>query len=100
MILKLLLVLISLSFVNCSDWYQPEQVHLSFGNNVSEVVVTWSTKNDTESLVKYGIGLFQLTAKGASEIFVDGGEKRNFQYIHRVKLPNLKPDNVYGKYEI
>ncbi|KAF2900593.1 hypothetical protein ILUMI_05593 [Ignelater luminosus] len=96
MILKLLFVLISLSFISCSDWYQPEQVHLSFGNNVSEVVVTWSTKNNTkESIVKYGIGTLSLSAKGVSKIFIDGGRKQNFQYIHRVTLRNLKPNNVY-----
>lgn len=80
-------------------WYQPEQVHISFGNNVSEVVVTWSTMNDTkESIVEYGIGGMILRAKGTSSLFVDGGPKQHSQYIHRVTLPNLTPFSTYGKY--
>lgn len=38
-------------------YYQPEQVHLSFGESTNEIVVTWSTFSPTnESVVEYGIG--------------------------------------------
>lgn len=88
--------------------YQPQQVHLAFGgtynkekksanqllhkgndkfsDNVSEMVVTWSTMDDsTESIVEYGINGFALTAQGVSEKFVDGGDAHHSQYIHKVK---------------
>jgi hypothetical protein len=78
-------------------WYQPEQIHLAYGDTVDEVVVTWSTFNDTtESIVEYGIGGFVLTAKGSSRLFVDGGEAMHSQYIHTVRLGNLTYNSRYG----
>jgi hypothetical protein len=77
-------------------WYQPEQIHLAYGDTVDEVVVTWSTFNDTtESIVEYGIGGFVLTAKGSSRLFVDGGEAMHSQYIHTVRLGNLTYNSRY-----
>jgi len=76
--------------------YQPQQVHIAFGENVSEVVVTWSTTNVTnETFVEYGIGDYTAIAKGYSTKFVDGGAGRRAQYIHRVTLRNLKPTAHY-----
>lgn len=80
-------------------YYQPEQVHLSYGKNVYEIVVTWSTFNDTKSsVVEYGIGGMILQAEGTSKLFIDGGPERHAQYIHRVRLADLTPDSTYGKY--
>ncbi|KAJ8940375.1 hypothetical protein NQ318_015768 [Aromia moschata] len=47
-------------------WYQPEQVHISYGDNVYEIVVTWN-----------------------------GGPLKKSQYIHTVKLKDLTPDSFY-----
>lgn len=98
--LQLLLWIAFFSFVNAQIfWYQPEQIHISYGNNANEIVVTWSTLNDTkESTVEYGIGGMILQAKGVSQLFKDGGPKQRSQYIHRVTLPNLTPESTYGKY--
>lgn len=63
----------------------------------SEIVVTWSTWNDTsESIVKYGINGPILEASGSSTLFVDGGNLGRSQYVHRVKLSNLQPSSYYG----
>lgn len=79
-------------------WYQPEQVHLAYGSNVYEIVVTWSTFNATdESKVEYGIGGLILEAKGTLKLFVDGGAAKHSQYIHTVTLKNLTPGSRYGK---
>lgn len=97
----LLFGLITFLLDDCSCYvsYQPEQVHLALGENVSEIVVTWSTRDDTvNSIVEYGINGMILTAKGASQKFVDGGAEKSSQYIHRVKLPNLTPSSKYGQY--
>lgn len=78
-------------------WEQPEQIHLAYGETVNEIIVTWSTFNDTEeSIVEYGIGGFILTATGNSRLFIDGGPARHSQYIHRVTLPSLTPGSKYG----
>lgn len=85
--------------VNCEEivWSQPEQIHLSFGDNTSVVVVTWSTMNEThESVVQYGINGMILRATGESKPFVDGGPEKHTQYIHRVTLSNLRPASKYG----
>lgn len=76
--------------------YQPEAVHLAYGDSVHDIVITWSTINDTkESIVEYGIGGFILTAYGNSTLFVDGGSQKHKQYIHRVWLKNLTPNSQY-----
>ncbi|XP_055842961.1 acid phosphatase type 7-like isoform X1 [Episyrphus balteatus] len=76
--------------------YQPEQVHLSFGETTDEIVVTWSTRDDAgPSLVEYGIHGLALTAEGTSQQFIDGGDKHRSQFIHRVKLKNLQPNSTY-----
>ncbi|XP_022906271.1 acid phosphatase type 7 [Onthophagus taurus] len=77
-------------------YFQPEQIHLSYGKNVSEIVVTWSTWNDTKfSAVEYGIGGLVLRSEGYSTMFVDGGSEKRTQYIHRVVLSELTPGNTY-----
>ncbi|XP_011301177.1 iron/zinc purple acid phosphatase-like protein [Fopius arisanus] len=97
---KMLLVLIFLLSLS-SAWgsvvkYQPEAVHLSFGENIRDIVVTWSTRDDTkESIVEYGIGGFALTARGNSTLFIDGGKQKRRQYIHRVYLRDLTQGHKY-----
>ncbi|KAK9869436.1 hypothetical protein WA026_003191 [Henosepilachna vigintioctopunctata] len=77
-------------------WYRPEQIHLAFGQNTSEITITWSTFSDTqESTVEYGIGGLILKAKGSSSLFVDGGNGHHSQYIHKVTLNNLTPHSRY-----
>jgi len=76
-------------------YYQPEQVHIAIGENVSAIVVTWSTKNFTESVVEYGINGLALRATGSSTKFTDDGPRKFFQFIHRVTLKNLQPKSHY-----
>ncbi|XP_018324347.1 acid phosphatase type 7 [Agrilus planipennis] len=87
-------------FLNCRGndvfWYQPEQVHLAYGDTPYDYVVTWSTFNDTHlSTVKYGINGLILTAQGSATKFVDGGRQKHTQYIHKVVLKNLTADSRY-----
>lgn len=50
-----------------------------------------------ESLVEYGTNSYNLTyiATGIATKFVDGGEAKREQFIHRVKLRGLQPDQRY-----
>ena len=63
----------------------------------TQMVVTWSTRNDTASIVQYGTEHLTMVAKGSSTKFVDGGPEKATQYIHRVTLSNLEPRKRYSK---
>jgi len=78
--------------------HQPRHVHLAYGRNTSEVVITWSTVSYANySLVEYGPSGFDLssTSSGTSAEFVDGGDLQSTQYIHRVHLYGLAPNSTY-----
>lgn len=78
-------------------WYQPEQIHLSYGASPYEIVVTWSTFDKTpNSTVEFGLGKMTTNATGSSKRFVDGGREKRTQYIHKVKLSNLQANSFYG----
>ncbi|XP_039756844.1 acid phosphatase type 7 isoform X1 [Pararge aegeria] len=75
---------------------QPEQVHLSFGTQSNDMVVTWTTYNDTqESRVQYGELDMDEEAVGGSTLFTDGGKLRRTMWIHRTLLPDLKFNTKY-----
>jgi len=80
---------------------QPRHVHLAYGRETSEVVVTWSTVNSTgnaTSKVEYGLTPRQLdlTSEGASREFLNTPvNATHVQYIHRVHLTGLKPNTTY-----
>lgn len=80
--------------------YQPRHVHLAYGEFTDEVVITWSTLDDTkDSQVEFGTNVFKLDQKvtnGTLDYFPNapsGGP--NVQYIHRVHLTNLEPGTTY-----
>ncbi|XP_028155946.1 acid phosphatase type 7 isoform X2 [Ostrinia furnacalis] len=80
-----------------SNYLQPEQIHISFGEKTNDIVVTWSTFNDTESRVIYRVNGTPHWSKvtGFSKVFVDGGKMKRPQWIHRATLANLKFDTRY-----
>ncbi|XP_014275560.1 acid phosphatase type 7 [Halyomorpha halys] len=76
--------------------YQPEQVHLAYGKDATEMVVTWSTMDKVgRATVIFGKTEPTATVLGNSKLFVDGGKKKRSQYIHRVKLTGLEPATKY-----
>ncbi|KAG5857606.1 hypothetical protein ANANG_G00021220 [Anguilla anguilla] len=77
---------------------QPEQVHISYPAAPYSMVITWTTFNETESVVEYNVWggkLFDLMAKGTSTIFEDGGSEKRKLYVHRVTLSGLRPGSAY-----
>ncbi|XP_048586693.1 acid phosphatase type 7 isoform X1 [Nematostella vectensis] len=84
---------------NGQSFYQPEQVHISATDDVTEMVVTWVTFDLTpHSIVEYnkqGYPKFELQANGTVTKFVDGGNLHRTIYIHRVTLKGLKPTQAY-----
>ncbi|KAL3281560.1 hypothetical protein HHI36_004768 [Cryptolaemus montrouzieri] len=94
----ILLVMITYLYFVTSDivWFRPEQIHISYGEKSGDIVVTWSTFNETkDSIVEYGIGGLILQSNGTSVLFTDGGSAKHSQYIHKVTLSNLTPDRKY-----
>ncbi|CAH0727268.1 unnamed protein product, partial [Brenthis ino] len=78
------------------NYCQPEQIHISFGTKTNDIVVTWTTFNDTqESRVQYGEGVMDMEATGTSTLFTDGGKMKRTMWIHRTVLPDLKFDTKY-----
>lgn len=77
-------------------YVQPEQIHLSFGETTSDIVVTWSTLNRTSSYVAYGTDGNQLSPyPGKISAFKDGGNEERVQYIHKVTLLGLQANTTY-----
>ncbi|XP_026288877.1 acid phosphatase type 7 [Frankliniella occidentalis] len=95
MLLPLFIVYSLLSPCSATDYFQPEQIHLSYGENVYDIVVTWTTYSDCKSSVEYGIEHIALKAHGNTTKFIDGGSERRVMYIHRVLLSNLTSSSKY-----
>ena len=66
---------------------QPEQIHISFGYQPSQMIVMWSTMDYGDSEVVYGQDYLQLnlTKNGTCWRFTEGNPQ-GLQYIHRVLL--------------
>uniref|UniRef100_A0A646QDP2 Purple acid phosphatase n=1 Tax=Hemiscolopendra marginata TaxID=943146 RepID=A0A646QDP2_9MYRI len=75
---------------------QPQQIHLSYGANEKEIIVTWITFQPTnQSLVEYGRKFLTDVVEGNSTVFEDGGTEHRTMFIHRVRLQNLKTGKKY-----
>ncbi|XP_014275508.1 acid phosphatase type 7 [Halyomorpha halys] len=76
--------------------YQPEQVHLAYGKDATEMVVTWSTMSAVErATVVFGKTEPTQKVLGYTKLFVDGGKKKRAQFIHRVTVTGLEPATKY-----
>ncbi|XP_059062839.1 acid phosphatase type 7-like [Achroia grisella] len=98
--MKLFILLISLGlcwarYKHVQNNYQPEQVHISFGEKTNDIVITWSTFINTGSEAKYGKNQMNKHASGSSKLFTDGGKMHRKEWIHRVLLPDLEFNTRY-----
>ncbi|XP_064622979.1 acid phosphatase type 7-like [Lineus longissimus] len=94
----LLCLLTAIRDVQPQAFYQPEQIHLSYAAKPTEMVFTWVTFTDTGSVVEYGLSSSQLdmSAKGASEEFRDGGKEKRIIFMHRVTVTGLSSGQMYN----
>lgn len=75
---------------------QPEQIHISYGSDPSEMMITWVTLSPTNiSTVEYGLSKMNMWKTGNVTKFVDGGVESRVLYIHRVLLTDLTPGSQY-----
>jgi len=76
--------------------WQPRHIHLSLGVRQESLTLTWSTVDYTEDstvLIQTEAGETEYT--GSAQRFVDGGERKLSQWIHRVQLDDLQPSSTY-----
>lgn len=94
---SLTLIIIHHSNATLRNSQEPEQVHIAFGDDSSQIItVTWSTKDSTpESIVHYGINELTTKIRGLSHEFIDDGPEKRTQFIHRVTLSGLQPATNY-----
>jgi hypothetical protein len=76
---------------------QPEQIHISYGQDPSLMIVTWVTLNLIDkTVVEYGQnGILDQRMTGWVSTFQDSGSEQRREYIHRVVLRDLKPGQRY-----
>lgn len=82
--------------VHCVIQTQPEQIHISYGADPTQMIVTWVTLQSTyTSVVEYGEKDLSLAAKGTEDVFVDGGPEKRMMFMHRVTISGLRPGQKY-----
>ncbi|XP_048735375.2 acid phosphatase type 7-like isoform X2 [Ostrea edulis] len=74
----------------------PEEVHIAFGNKVSDVVVIWSTVGNCSTSVEYGPGPWNLslTTSGETKLFIETNPSGK-HYLHRVVVKDLDNSLTY-----
>lgn len=66
---------------------QPQQVHLAYGYDPSQMVVMWSTSEEASSIVLYGDSSFNLTMKAAGDCWeFTKGNPDGLHFLHKVTL--------------
>jgi len=93
----------------CPDWIwdhndcpvatSPEQVHLALTHDPREIVITWSTKNESDSFVFYREENSNQTYSSSGNVtyFSEHNEK-GLHWIHRVHVKSLKTATRYIYY--
>ena len=77
----------------------PDQVHISFGTNFSEMIVTWHTLQPIhdDAYVLYGLEEDQLTSRAKAEVSYYA---KISLYTYRALMINLEPLTRYCKQTI
>lgn len=96
-ILSIALLAALAASVSASSHHQ--QIHLSFGQSIDEMLVTWVTKhNDQKVHVQYGLNSteeFEFKAKASTTKYVNPGREGRIFYVHRAILRELEPGKTY-----
>ncbi|ACO65914.1 predicted protein [Micromonas commoda] len=101
--LTILLTLALTSTASAGTSHDPKGVHLSFGASDTTMVVTWTTRKETETNVRYGPSDpggatpadLSINAIGDARKFVDYGSTSSVRYVHVATLEGLTPGQIY-----
>ena len=93
-----LFTFIAFTFINtnyANEDYVPQQIHLSYTNDPTEMMITWVTlTNTTNATVRYSLStkypiLTERVVTNNITNFTDGGSLKRTIFINRVKLSKL-----------
>ena len=84
----------------CQNTQAPEQIHISYGSNPSQMIVTWTTLDYVnESFVEFGLDDLNYRSEGYVKPFRNnwiGTERVTF--VHQAMLTGLAPGQKYSVY--
>jgi hypothetical protein len=93
---SILLLCTALNAIHAEDYYQPEQIHISYGALPSQMIITWTTlSNVSDHVVEYGLNSLDMTAHGSYRILKNSGTSGRQTQIHYVLLNDLIPGEKY-----
>mmetsp|Transcript_17743 Transcript_17743/g.38532 ORF Transcript_17743/g.38532 Transcript_17743/m.38532 type:complete len:431 (-) Transcript_17743:105-1397(-) len=75
----------------------PEQIHIAWGQQPSEMSVTWTTEMDAASFVEWGISggnNYTARANATTSHFTENNPSGK-QWVHRALITGLKPNEKY-----
>lgn len=73
---------------------EPQQIHIGFGQRLTDIIILWSTKNNDSSVAEYYTGNTNSKAIKGETIHFEGNPL-GCQYLHRVYISNLTPGKKY-----
>lgn len=74
--------------------FEPQQIHIAFGQHITDIVIIWATKKNETSYVDYLSDTESAkTVKGETVFFEENA--LGCQFIHRVYISNLTPGKQY-----
>jgi len=83
-------------------YLEPEQVHLSYWGDPTQMWVTWVTLDNhtldnkpIDSFIQWGENDLTYSANGSVSYFADEGKEKRIIYIHRALMTGLKPDKKH-----
>lgn len=73
----------------------PQQIHIGFGQKITDIIVLWATESNDTSIVNYHTGDRNAIEEVRGETIVFVENPLGCQFLHRVYLSNLTPGTKY-----
>lgn len=73
----------------------PQQIHIGFGQKITDIIVLWATINNDTTIVEYHVGNKRDIKEVKGETIMFQENTLGCQYLHRVYIANLTPGTKY-----